>query len=198
MHPDPTIKYKLLVSGNVDDKGITLLIKWIYLLKNHPELIRDIKQLISTSPETINIQTNRGCTALQWASQYDIKEIVELLLEHNADPNLQNKFGDTALHAASYHGTEIVELLLKHNADPNLQNYYYGETALHDASFYSNTGVVELLLEYDAEPNLQNKRGTTALQVMYIYPLLLDPFRLVFINKTITQAVYLSTFYKQI
>ncbi len=129
-------------------------------------MIRNIKQLISTSPETINVQTDIGDTSLHWASTYDTYDntgIVELLLEHNADPNLQNKNGYTALHMAYWKGnTEIVELLLEHNVDPNLQNKYRN-TALHRASLHCKKKIVELLLEHCADPNLQDINGYTAL-----------------------------------
>ncbi len=177
---DPNIIYRLF--GYDDDKGITLLIKWIYLIKKHPELIRNIKQLMSTSPETINVQTDKGYTALHIASRSGNKEIVELLLEHDmssiasdqthkccADPNLLTKKGYTALYWASRRcypsrrsHMEILKLLLEHGVDPNLQDND-GETSLHWASRCSRKERVNLLLEHDADPNLQSKKGETSL-----------------------------------
>ncbi len=90
---------------------------------------------------------------------------MELLLEHNADPNLQNKDGITALHLASLAGKKyIVERLLKHNGDPNLQTKN-GETSLHWVSIIDKKEIVELLLEHNADPNLQNYNGNTALHL---------------------------------
>ena len=52
-------------------------------------------------------------------------DIVRLLLEHNADPNIQSNNGNTSLILASLEGhTDIVRLLLEHNADPNIQNKF--------------------------------------------------------------------------
>ena len=50
-------------------------------------------------------------------------EIVELLLDSGADPNIKNYRGNTALMMASVKGySDIVRLLLERNADPNIQN----------------------------------------------------------------------------
>lgn len=49
--------------------------------------------------------------------------MTEFLLRKNADVNIQNKFGYTALHVATLEGHErIVELLLKNGADKNIEN----------------------------------------------------------------------------
>jgi ankyrin repeat protein len=44
-------------------------------------------------------------------------EVTKVLLEHGADPNLTDIFGDTALHQAK--SAEAVRLLVAHGADPN-------------------------------------------------------------------------------
>ncbi|MEM8830306.1 MAG: ankyrin repeat domain-containing protein [Cyanobacteria bacterium P01_G01_bin.19] len=50
-------------------------------------------------------------------------EILEILLEAGADPNIQNVYGSTALHTASLRGlTDFVELLLQYGADPCIRN----------------------------------------------------------------------------
>ena len=171
--PDPNIKYRLYANRDYNDKGITLLIKRIYLIKDYSKVIGNIKQLISSSPETINVQTDKGFTALQMASECGIKKIVELLLEHNTDPHLQNKYGYTALQLASIYGKkEIVKLLLEHDVNPNLQSKDGaddGESALYLASSIGEKEIVELLLKHGANPNLQNYYGDTALLYIALY-----------------------------
>ena len=50
-------------------------------------------------------------------------QVVELLLEEKADPNIQNNNGWTALIVASGNGhQQVVELLLEEKADPNIQS----------------------------------------------------------------------------
>ena len=48
---------------------------------------------------------------------------MELLLEHDADPNIQDNEGLTALmYACKHSSVEAVELLLKYGADPNIKD----------------------------------------------------------------------------
>ena len=92
-------------------------------------------------------------------------EVVKLLLKENADVNIQDKNGVTALMLASLNGhTHVVELLLKENADVNIKNKQ-GMTALNLASLKGHTHVVELLLKKNANVNIQDKHGVTALML---------------------------------
>ena len=57
-----------------------------------------------------------------FAGQNGHHQVVELLLKENADPNLRDLDGVTALMFASQNGHyQVVELLLKENVDLNLQ-----------------------------------------------------------------------------
>ena len=69
----------------------------------------------------INIDINELDTALIRASKYNQKESVELLLNRNANPDLQDIYGKTALmYATRNRQKEIVQLLLNYNADTEL------------------------------------------------------------------------------
>jgi len=136
-------------------------------------------------------EDDKGATPLHVAAEYGYSEIVEVLLEHGADPNIRDKYGETPLHvAAAFGNSKVVEVLLEHGADPNARDDY-GATPLHyaaafdypkivkslpkDLSDYDATplqGAVEfnypevakLLLEHGANPNIQeNKYGYTPL-----------------------------------
>jgi ankyrin repeat protein len=77
------------------------------------------------------------------ASQFDNKEIMELLLQDKrVDPSAHNNF---AIQMASYAGhTEIVKLLLQDKrVDPSADNNY----AIRLASYAGRTEVVKLLLQ---------------------------------------------------
>ena len=57
------------------------------------------------------------------ASQYGHEEIVKLLLDNGANPNIQTKNGDTALHSAARMGRfEITKMLIESGADTQLSN----------------------------------------------------------------------------
>jgi len=92
--------------------------------------------------------------------------IVNLLFDHNANPNKQNNRGYTALiYAVLDHlNIEIVKLLLDHNADSNIQDKNGSTALIYEAQdFEPNIEILKLLLDYDANPNIQNNLGHTAL-----------------------------------
>ena len=92
-------------------------------------------------------------------------EVVKLLIKENADVNVQDEDGWTALLLASLNGhTQVVELLIKENADVNIQKKN-GVTALMLASVYGHTQVVELLIKENADVKIQSKEGVTALML---------------------------------
>lgn len=50
--------------------------------------------------------------------------LISTMIEHGADINAQNEFGQTPLHYATYYytDTELVEILLQHNPDTGIRN----------------------------------------------------------------------------
>ncbi|VDI45365.1 Hypothetical predicted protein, partial [Mytilus galloprovincialis] len=64
-----------------------------------------------------------GWTALHSASDNSHMEVVTVLLDHAADPNVKTADGWTALHFASDKGyKEVVTVLLEKAADPNAKD----------------------------------------------------------------------------
>jgi len=90
---------------------------------------------------------------------------VTRLLKERTDPNIQDKYGKTALYyyASLEVDKDMVKLLLELGADPNIQNEE-GRTALHHASLMGHKEIVALLLDKGADPNIQNEHGGTALR----------------------------------
>ena len=74
--------------------------------------------------EIINKQEfSTGNTLLIYATQNNLKSLVELLLLKGANPNIQNKFGNSALHIAFKNDNAfIINLLLEYNAEQKLKN----------------------------------------------------------------------------
>ncbi len=98
-----------------------------------------------TSPD---VRDSAGYTALHYACRAGHTQIVKLLFEFNANPNMQTAAGkDCPIHRAAYQGHEdVTELLIKNGADPMIQNAD-GETALHKAVQKNQEKIVELLLK---------------------------------------------------
>jgi len=92
------------------------------------------------------------------------RDYVEFGIMQGFSPNVQNKYGDTALIAAcAGNQPAIVRYLLRKGADPNFPNYD-GTTPLMVASYYGNIEIVNLLLVAGADVNIKNELGTTALK----------------------------------
>ena len=84
----------------------------------------DMVRILLANRAEINVQDREGQTPLMRAclSGPDLS-IASLLLDHQADPNLQAQDGDTALHfAVRQRRRDLVELLLAKGANPNLRN----------------------------------------------------------------------------
>ena len=106
-------------------------------------------------------------TALMIACCNNDTDIVKLLLENSADPNIQSNIGFTALIYASCIGSiHCVRMLLDHNADVNLKKYTSGSSALHFASYTGNEKLVKMLLKHtDVNSNIQQNDGTAPLYI---------------------------------
>lgn len=106
--------------------------------------------LAEVGVDAINAQNNLGDTPLHMAAARGDLEFALLLLERGADPNIQNKRGETALHHA------ILKII-------NLPRVRGGEVTGASSSYDPALEIVKTLLDYEADPNIQNKRGETSL-----------------------------------
>ena len=97
-----------------------------------------------------------GWTALMRASFHGHTAIVQVLLAHGAQVDIQNDIGKTALMKASYEGhTAIVQLLLDHGAQVDVHDSE-GDTELMHASYRGHTAIVQILLDCGALVYIQN------------------------------------------
>ncbi|XP_046394168.1 uncharacterized protein LOC124161944 isoform X2 [Ischnura elegans] len=119
-----------------------------------------------------NVQDSSGYSALHHAALNGHREVVQLLLGHEASTNIADGKGSTPLHLAAWTGNEdIVRLLLCHG--PSVPNVNLktkdSETALHCAAQYGHTAVVAHLLEHSCDPTIRNSREETALDLAAQY-----------------------------
>ena len=129
------------------------------------------------SGANVNVQNHRGTSPLISLAKgyyYPNIEMVDLLLTNNADPNLQDRGGETALHWAAARGyLEIVKKLLEsENIDINITNID-GRNALH--SIFDDEedlfdlehveAIMKLLIEKGININETDNSGKTALHL---------------------------------
>lgn len=96
---------------------------------------------------------------------------VQVLLQHDADPNATDDNEATPLHYAAGDGPTtmpppqpvIVEALLAAGASPNRTNQC-GQTPLHIAAIWRDSPTIELLLKHGADPNVQDNAGVAPLR----------------------------------
>jgi Ankyrin repeats (3 copies) len=80
-------------------------------------------------------------------------DVMHILLEHGADIDAQDRFGDSVSHWAADHGyVEVLRLLLQYNANTNARGRGTW-TPLHHASSTGHVKATQLLLEYGADVN---------------------------------------------
>ncbi|KAJ3832602.1 ankyrin repeat-containing domain protein, partial [Lentinula raphanica] len=102
-------------------------------------------------------------SVIQAAAAEGYKEIVELVLQHGADVNIQGGGFGTAIVAAAFKGLQdIVECLVQQGADINFQGKYYG-TAIAAAANKGHQGIVEYLVQHGADINLYGDICNTAI-----------------------------------
>ncbi|XP_045113553.1 ankyrin repeat and SAM domain-containing protein 1A-like isoform X12 [Portunus trituberculatus] len=119
-----------------------------------------------------NVQDSSGYTALHLAALNGHKDVVALLLAHEASCNVQDGEGSTPLHLAAWAGhTEVVRTLL--HQGPSISNVNHqnkgGETALHCAAQYGHTEAAQLLLARGGDPTVPNLQAETALDLAAQY-----------------------------
>ena len=87
-------------------------------------------------------------------------EVMRLILERGATPDIWYDDHDLLLHKALYMGeAEVIRLLLQHNADVNAP-IYSNYTPLHWASSVGQMNIAQILVEYGANINSPSDFGT--------------------------------------
>ena len=133
-----------------------------------------ITSLLSTNMLNINVRTNIDHyvdedlieeeyeytpTPLFEAAKNGHMDIVRLLLDKGAKPNISDDYGESPLKAAAFEGyIEVVKLLIDRGADPNMIDDNR-DSALHDAARMGHNDIIQLLLDIGANPNISNRWG---------------------------------------
>ena len=124
--------------------------------------ISNVRRLLSSGMLNINFINPNGTTALHQAVFQNHHDIVNLLIERGADPNIGDENVWTPLHwAVERRRMDMVKLLLNRGADPNKMSKHW--TPLHRAVQNGCKSTVQLLLNKGALPNLP---GVTSYNIL--------------------------------
>ena len=129
---------------------------------------RSAVMLLLAVGANVNMTNSRGEMPLLEAIAMEDTEMVQVLLNANADvATVQNN--TTPLHVAAYHGNDrLVEILLAKNAPVNKHDSSSGATPLHDACkrctchpYRCALGVIDMLVGHGADLESRNTHGRT-------------------------------------
>ena len=160
----------------LDDTHLTLL--QVATIHDHLPIIRllvekkaDINQqhIVNqqqSSQKEFEKKNSDGNTALHYAACFNRKIILLYLLDHKANPNIQNVQGKTALHFAVTHDPCIVTSLLAAKAKTSLSDGD-GATPLHFV--FNNTISARLLIDAKANINQRDREDRTPLHYTVCY-----------------------------
>lgn len=127
--------------------------------------IETVNKIINKNPELTNSFSPDGFTPLGLASFFGQLDIVKLLLNKGANPNIaaNNQFKVAPIHSAcAISNYDITDLLIKHGADVNAKQMQ-GVTPLHSAAHNGQTKLAKLLIDSGAYINSKMDNGQTPL-----------------------------------
>src|SRR6266702_3947949 len=128
------------------------------------------------SPDNLPIRVAGAGKSVLWFVVSRFPNVVafglaQLLLEHGADVNSQDRYNVTPLHVASCKDLfELARMFLDHGANPNSKGNK-GQTPLHSLVKHSRNfsssglGLAQLLLKHGADVNAQDKNNVTRLHL---------------------------------
>lgn len=170
--------------NSIDDQGCTPLMiacknldAWMVrsLLANgaNPSLIINGSTALLCAIEVSRLGEINGkdvsgnASLVAYQIQIRQNEIIPLLLNCGAQPNIKNRKGFTALMEAVKNGyNNVIPLLLNAGADRELVDSE-GNTALHHACMAGNENAVRILLSFGALPSKTNRFGDTPARSLY-------------------------------
>jgi ankyrin repeat protein len=125
------------------------------------------EHLLRQDRSLINARWMHDETALHYLAIEGFADAVRFLIDHGADVNLPNEFGDSPLvDVAAVSTNEIARILLTAGADPNGPMTPFRYCPLHNAARRGNIELVKLLLHAGANPHYVNGYGETVFDAL--------------------------------
>jgi ankyrin repeat protein len=146
-----------LLAGGADPNQRAGVNDWTPLMHAIHKGQKDSVRVLLRHDADVNAKTGNGGTALIEAAGYGYSEIVAMLLEARAKPDVRDKDGYTALNAATggvpdidrltvgHCQTETVRVLLQHAPQLRLQHTLADDMALRVAKFAGCSEIVKLV-----------------------------------------------------
>jgi ankyrin repeat protein len=139
----------------------------------------DFITLILKKKINVNVQEDTlGLTPLHMAITKNNINTIQLLINHGAQINLQDFYGNSSIHyAVSEKNEDVIQLLFKYQPNYNLTNIE-GKTALHvylensniiekeNSNYYLQKNILEVLIQ-NTDLNIQNNDGVTCLKKIF-------------------------------
>lgn len=102
-------------------------------------------------------------TPMQWAARNGYLYVIQLLIAHNADPNITDAQGYNTLHLVTHSSSVMPLLYLLHQPINVDSRDSQGHTSLMWAAYQGDALSVDLLLKHSANPNTKDDAGLTPL-----------------------------------
>lgn len=102
-------------------------------------------------------------TPMQWAARNGYLYVIQLLIAHNADPNISDAQGYNTLHLVTHSSSVMALLYLLHQPINVDSRDSQGHTSLMWAAYQGDALSVDLLLKHGASPNTSDDTGLTPL-----------------------------------
>jgi len=121
----------------------------------------------------------QGATPVVLAAETSNLDVIKLLVEAKADPNIPTESGTTALMMTAGAGTDVqrarepeeralatqtAQFLVEHGADLNVHGQF-GWTAMHAASYQGQNDMISFLASKGADVNAKDEFGQTPLSI---------------------------------
>ncbi len=148
----------------ISDNGETALV-WATIRQHY-----DIAELLMEKGLSYNDRSEAGATMFFSAGKSPL-EAVNYMIEHGAEPNVEDTLGNIPLHIAAQHSNdEVAAYLIELGADVNKVNNF-GWTPLKFSMWSDTTSTLELLLENGAKIEIRNPECETGCQTNEASPL---------------------------
>ena len=120
--------------------------------------------LIEKGAEVNALGGNLPATPLQWASRKGLVEVMDLLIQHGANPRLVDSQDFSCIHSVTHSSDYSALLYILCQPDIAVdEKDNMGLTPLHWAAQQGDKLSVEVLLKFGANPSVVDRNGVTAL-----------------------------------